>query len=108
MTKVKETVKSFRSQPGPEGQKINKSASLPKIKSQTVYKDYLKERPERKKEADIDQFHNALTERRGKWAESALSLISKMEVSDYKKGDKPLISSVFNKIELLNAMTRDE
>lgn len=31
-----------------------------------------------------------------------------MEVSDYKKGDKPLISSVFNKIELLNAMTRDE
>ena len=62
----------------------------------------------RKEETSTDQFKSALTERRGKWAESALNLISKMEVTDYKKGDKPLISSVYNKIELLNAMNEDD
>ena len=58
----------------------------------------------RKEETSSQQFKSALTERRGKWAESALNLISKMQVSDYKKGDKPLINSVLNKIDLLNAM----
>ena len=61
----------------------------------------------RKEESSSDQFKSALTERRGKWAESALNLISKMQVTHPKKGDKPLIDSVLNKIELLNAMNDD-
>ena len=31
-----------------------------------------------------------------------------MQVSDYKKGDKPLINSVLNKIDLLNAMNDED
>ena len=52
----------------------------------------------RKPASSAEQFHTALTERRGTWAESALNLISKMEMTEYKKGDRPLISTAFNKI----------
>lgn len=68
LSKVKETVKSHKMLPA--AQMKDNSASLPKIKMQTSYKDYLKEMPSRlkKKEDEEDQLQSALTERQGKWA----------------------------------------
>lgn len=46
-----------------------KTTSLPKIHSQTTYKNYLQDQPvKRRQRSDVDQFRTALTERRGAWA----------------------------------------
>ena len=47
LSRVKETVKSFKSLPR---SKVGKSTSLPKIQHQTSYKNYLREMPSRRKE----------------------------------------------------------